>query len=132
MRKLFLNSRDELLIIELDKVAFFKASGNYTQLYYISGGSMLLTLGLTKIEEYIRRSWPRNTNTPFARLGRSLIINQNFLISISVLKQKVTLSDNEGHSFALTVPRTLVKEYKVKINELYVSKNGNDLSNREE
>ena len=37
MKKVCINTRDELLIIDLDRVAFFQANGNYTRLTYISG-----------------------------------------------------------------------------------------------
>ncbi len=119
MYKLCLNSRDELLIIDLEKIAFFQANGNYTHINYISGDSHLVTLGLSKVEEYIRMSWPKDVPSPFVRLGRSLIINQSFLSEISILKQKVTLSDNNGKSYSLSVPKPLIREYKEKINQLY-------------
>lgn len=118
--KLCLNSRDELLIIELDKVAYFQANGNYTQLKYIKGGGHLLSIGLSKVEEYIRRAWPKSAQTPFIRLGRSLIINQSFLVEISVAKQKVFLSDHSESIHALPVPKPLLKVYKEKINEHYI------------
>lgn len=123
MYRLCLNSRDELLIIDLSKIAFFRANGNYTHLSYIGGETHLLTAGLSKIEEYIRQSWPKTTPSPFIRLGRSLIINQTFLSEISVVKQKLTLSDCEGHIHALSVPKPLLKQYKENINELYVKRN---------
>ncbi len=122
MYKLCLNSRDELLIIDLQRIAFFQANGNYTHINYISGDSHLVTLGLSKVEEYLRMSWPKDVPSPFVRLGRSLIINQSFLSEISILKQKVTLSDNEGKSYSLNVPKPLIKEYKEKINQLYYRK----------
>lgn len=125
MYKLCLNSRDELLIIDLEKIAYFQANGNYTHLCYISGDTHLLTIGLTKVEEYIRKTWPIVSSSPFVRFGRSLIINQRYLSEISVLKQKLILSDNNGHSFSLNVPKPLLKEYKEKINEFYLNRHQN-------
>lgn len=122
MYKLCLNSRDELIIINLVKIAFFQANGNYTHLCYIDGETHLLTIGLSKVEEFIRKTWPKVMPSPFVRLGRSLIINQTFLSEISVLRQKLTLSDNEGHSYSLSVPKPLLKEYKEKINDFYLSR----------
>lgn len=125
MYKLCLNSRDELLIIDLEKIAYFQANGNYTHLCYISGDTHLLTIGLTKVEEYLRKTWPKEAPSPFVRLGRSLIINQRFLCEIGVLKQKLILSDNDGHSYTLNVPKPLLREYKEKINEFYLNKHLN-------
>lgn len=123
MYKLCLNSRDELLIIDLSKIAYFQANGNYTHLCYIGGETHLLTTGLSKIEDYIRMSWPKGTSSPYVRLGRSLLINQSFLSAISVVKQKLTLSDGNGHSYGLSVPKPLLKQYKENINELYLQRN---------
>ena len=124
MNKLCLNSRDELMIILLEKVAYFQAQGNYTRLCYIGGETHLLTIGLSKVEEYLRKSWPKNETTPFIRLGRSVIINQTYLSGINVLKQRVSLSDFNSHTHHLSVPKPLLKEYKEKINQYYVGKNG--------
>lgn len=122
MYKLCINSRDELLIIDLEKVAFFQANGNYTYLNYIMGKPQLMTIGLSKIEEYIRMTWSKEKPSPFVRLGRSLIINQSFLSEISVLKQKIILSDRGEHSYSLSVPKPLLKEYKEKIKEFYLNR----------
>lgn len=119
MQRLCLNSRDELLIILLDKVGFFQAKGNYTSITYMSGESRLLSLGLSKVEEFLRKALPADKPSPFIRLGRSLIINQAYLTEISVLKQKIRLSDFEGHAYSLAVPKPLLKEYKEKINQFY-------------
>lgn len=119
MYKLCLNSRDDLLIIDLEKIVFIQANGNYTHLRYISGTGHLVTLGLSKVEEYLRKSWPKDIPSPFVRLGRSHIINQRFLTEISLLKQKITLSDNEGHTYTLSAPKSLLKEYKESINNQY-------------
>lgn len=122
MHKICLNSRDELLIIDLERIAFFLANGNYTQLNYIGGGKHLLTIGLSKVEEIIRKSWPKEKPSPFIRLGRSLIINQTYLTEISVVKQRLTLSDNGPHIYSLNVSKPLLKDYKEKINEFYMRK----------
>ena len=79
MYKLCLNSRDELLIIDLEKIAYFQANGNYTHLNYIAGETHLLTVGLSKVEEFIRGTWPKDRPSPFVRLGRSLIVNQTYI-----------------------------------------------------
>lgn len=112
MAKFCLNMRDEMLIIDLDKVAFFQANGNYTELTYIEGQKQMLTLGLSKVEEYIKRVLPADRPSSFIRIGRSLIINQRYLYSINTLKQKLILSDCANHTYILSVSKSLLKAYK--------------------
>lgn len=53
MLKLCINSRDELFVLDLDKVAYIQASGNYSRIVYIGGMQMMITLGLSKLEGMI-------------------------------------------------------------------------------
>lgn len=124
MRTLCLNWRDQLTIIDLDKVAYFQANGNYVHLVYIGGGTQLLPLGLTALEEYVRRAWPKDVVSPFIRLGRSYIINQTYLSEINVLRQRLVLSDRGEHAFSLSLPKSLLKKYKENINDYYINTQG--------
>lgn len=112
MYKLCLNSRDELLMIDLEQVAYFQADRNYTQIYYIAAKGPLVSIGLSKLEEYISMTWPREQRSPMVRLGRSLIINQRYVAEISILRQRIVLSDNAGHTYTLNAPKPLLKQYK--------------------
>ncbi len=124
MSTLCLNSRDELLLIDVEKIAFLQAEGNYTRLTYIGGQEVLLTMGLSVIENMLRPALPKNLPGAFVRLGRSLIINQMYLCSISIPKQKLLLSDRGHNNYALSVPKELLKLYKRKISESYTALTG--------
>ena len=100
-----INSRDELFVLDLDKVAYIQASGNYSRIVYIGGMQMMITLGLSKLEGMIKMIVPKDRRSPFVRLGRSLLVNQTYLTHINVLKQRLTLSDNQEHSYVLDVPK---------------------------
>lgn len=121
MAKICLNSRDDLIILDLDRVAFFQANGNYTQLTYISGQKQLLTIGLSKIEAVIRAATPSGHRSSFLRLGRSLIVNRLFIITISVPKQKLYLGDYDNHLFGLPVPKSLLKALKDELASSYTA-----------
>lgn len=112
MAKMCLNTRDDMLFIDLDKMAFAQANGNYTELTYISGQKQMITIGLSKVEDFIKASYTKGTSSPFVRMGRSLIINQTYLYGINVLRQKLVLSDFNGHVYSISVPKQLLKEYK--------------------
>ena len=119
MTKICLSSRDELLIIDLEKVAFFSANGNYTELTYMSGQKIMMSLGLSKVEDLIRKSLPKDMQSTFVKLGRSIIINEKYLTHISTLKQKVILSDGGELSYNIAIPKQLLKKYKELINNKF-------------
>lgn len=128
MLKLCINSRDELFVLDLDKVAYIQASGNYLRIVYIGGMQMMITLGLSKLEGMIKMIVPKDRRSPFVRLGRSLLVNQTYLTHINVLKQRLTLSDNQEHSYVLDVPKALLKAYKDLIRKSFAER----IKNKEE
>ncbi len=128
MLKLCINSRDELFVLDLDKVAYIQASGNYSRIVYIGGMQMMITLGLSKLEGMIKMIAPKDRRSPFVRLGRSLLVNQTYLTHINVLKQRLTLSDNQEHSYVLDVPKALLKAYKDLIRKSFAER----IKNKEE
>lgn len=128
MLKLCINSRDELFVLDLDKVAYIQASGNYSRIVYIGGMQMMITLGLSKLEGMIKMIVPKDRRSPFVRLGRSLLVNQTYLTHINVLKQRLTLSDNQERSYVLDVPKALLKAYKDLIRKSFAER----IKNKEE
>lgn len=112
MKRLCLNSRDELIVIPLEKIAYLESNGNYSNVVMISGTKIMLTFGLGKMEEFILNSFRDTGRSYFVRLGRKFIINQTFLFQISIPRQRLVLSDMEGHSYTLNVPKTLLRSYK--------------------
>ncbi len=119
MIQLCLNTRDELMMVDLSKVVYFQANGNYTEFVYISGEKHLVAFGLSKMEEFIRLVWRGNMASPFARLGRSLIINITYVREISLIRQRLVFGDCDGHIYPLKVSKPLLKKFK----EVLVSKN---------
>lgn len=118
--KLCINSRDELIVINLDEVACFNADGNYTNIHYIGGQKMTASLGLTKMEGLVSRAYPSGMPSPFVRLGRSFLINQSYLCQIDTLKQKIVLSDFRKSSITLNVTKNLLKNYKAFVSQSFI------------
>lgn len=118
MKKVCINTRDELLILDLDKIAYFQANGNYTRLTYISGQALALNMGLSGVEKLLSATLAKGTSS-FVRLGRSLIINENYLSNINLLKQYLVLSDIDSHQHKLPVSKALLKLLKEKFTKRY-------------
>ena len=119
MSQLCYNSRDELVVIDLDKVAYIQAGGNYSLVVYITGQKTTITAGISKIEMMVAKSYERGKSSPFVRLGRSLIINQQYLRRINVLKQSIMLTDLEHQPLVLPVPKSLIRNFKEYVENKY-------------
>lgn len=120
MNIICINTRDELNLIDLDLVACIKASGNYSNVLYIDGNKMMVSVGLSQFEAIIKDAVAREkVANSFVRLGRSTIVNNRYLSQINILKQTLTLSDRGTHAYRLTVPKTLLKSYKELIRQSY-------------
>lgn len=121
MEKICINGRDELLILDLSKVACFKADVDYTIAYNVSGITTTIAMGLNKIESIVA-AIPKSPFCDFVRVGRSYIINQAFLYQIQTLHQKLILSDG-NKLITLSISKDALKRYKQYIADKSSSKN---------
>ena len=120
MNIICINTRDELNLIDLELVACIRASGNYSEIMYIDGNKLMVSVGLSQMESIISDAISRkNASNTYVRLGRSVIVNNRYLSQINMLKQKLTLSDRGTHAYQLTVPKNLLKSYKELIRSSY-------------
>ena len=117
MIKGFINNRDELLVLHIDNIAYLLSDGNYTKIVYIGGIQVVITMGISKVEEIIRQQIGSDAPSKFVRLGRSLVINQKFLHHINVTKQKLTLFDGNKNTLTLQLPKQLLRTYKQELCE---------------
>lgn len=119
MDRICINGRDELLVLNLNKVACFKADVDYTTAYYVSGLTTTIAIGLNKVESIIA-GIPKSPFCDFVRVGRSYIVNQAYLYQIQTLRQKLILFD--GYKMiSLPVSKEALKRYKQYIAEKYGS-----------
>ena len=124
MNIICINTRDELNLIDLDLVACINANGNYSNVMYIDGNKLMVSIGLSQFESIIKDAVSKqNKPNTFISLGRSVIVNNHYLSQINVLKQTLTLSDRGTHAYRLTVPKNLLKSYKELIRKSFI---GND------
>ena len=110
MAKLYFDTRDDLTCIETDMVAAVQANGNYCRVVYITKREVMITCGISKIEEILKLY--NNAHNKYIRLGRSFIINHSYLQKIDVLKQQVILSDCDKNEIRIMIPKQVLKSYK--------------------
>lgn len=111
---LFLNSRDELLRLDISKIVFFEGEGNYTSIVSANNLKGVVCINLAKIQGVLNEKL-RGHSMIFARVGKRYIVNLDYIYSINVIKQKLTLSDGYMFSYQLSIAKDALK----KLKELY-------------
>ena len=120
MERLFINTRDELHIIDLDDILYLQASGNYTDFHFTDGQVKSEIQPLSHFQASIASLYTSCPN-PFYRLGRSHLINTARLTSINLQKEQLTLSGSPP--LKLSFSKRLLKPLK----EYMMEKHGKTL-----
>ncbi len=89
---LIISNSNELVRIAVDRVVYISSDGNYSILVQADGETRVLTYQLGELERMISEQLGVFGKV-FVRIGRSLIINRQYIYHIDVSKQKLVLSD---------------------------------------
>ena len=108
---LYLNSRDELYKIDITRIVFFEADGNYTGFALCNGQKGSVCMNLAQMQKLIAENLSDSAAT-FARIGKRHIINMNYVFHISLLKQRLTLSDGASFAYDLDISKEALKKLK--------------------
>lgn len=115
----FFNSRDELFRVDLSYIVYFEADGNYTRFVSVNGLSNMIYMNLGKIEEFLSLRYSKSgTSKKFARVGKSFIINLDYIYCVNTLKQELILSDQHSFSFKLAMSKIALKKLKELISPI--------------
>lgn len=117
MKPLFLhlNSRDEFLRIDISKIVYFEADGNYTTIVLSNQLKGVVCMNLAHMQQVLSEKLKEHANI-FVRVGKKYIINHSYVYSINVLRQNLILSDGADFVFSLNISKEALKGLK----ELYV------------
>ena len=94
MKKICFNTRDELIMIDPEQIAYIEAEGNYSRVYYITNykeNDFRIPHGISKVEEILGKVG--STDCEFIRLGRGIIINRKYIFRINMYDKEIILSD---------------------------------------
>lgn len=112
----YFNSRDELLRVDISKVVYFEADGNYTNFVLPNKLRGVIGINLAQMEKALSTRL-REKSRCFARIGKRYIVNLNYIYQINVLKQRLVLSDGVLFAFQLEISKEALKNLK----EIFVS-----------
>lgn len=113
---LYLNSRDELYRLDISKIVYFEAEGNYTNFVLSNKLKGAVCMNLAQMQEVLGNSLKESASV-FARVGKRHIVNLSYVYQIGVLRQKLTLSDGEVFAYQLNISKEALK----KLKEIYAN-----------
>jgi len=108
---IYFNSRDELQRIEVSKIVYCEADGNYTDVVMVNKLRASILMNLGEMEKALAAQLGSEAQM-FMRIGKRFIINLQYVYSINVLKQQLILSDYDHFAFQVTISKEALKKMK--------------------
>lgn len=110
-KSIVFSTSTETVRIPLDAVIYITADGNYSAITMADGKGFTLTLQLGQIEQILEHKLEPQDNR-FIRIGRSLIVNRDFIAFINPQHQKMILSDCKNFTFELSASKDALRALK--------------------
>lgn len=113
-RVIVISKGTELLRIPAPRLVYIAADGNYSEVVTQDNHKSIVSFQLGQIEDLIGDQLG-DDGSNFLRLGRGLIINQDFVYLVDVAKQTLILSDCANCYHELTASREVLIKLKAYI-----------------
>lgn len=113
-KRIIISKGTELLRVPADCLMYVSSDGNYSNVVTIDSKSRLVTYQLGQIEDAINEQLG-DEGMIFLRLGRSLIINTEYIYLVDVAKQVLILSNFRGSFHELSASKEVLTKLKAYI-----------------
>ena len=114
MEKLKISTSVGLFRVPTEDIAYIEASGNYCDVHLFNGEAVTMTFQL----HYFVEALNNLKQNFFARVGKSLIVNKNFVYAINVTSQDLRLMDHRmNQNFKLKASKEALKELKTVLEQ---------------
>lgn len=109
MEWLKISTSTELVRIQTDDIVFVHADGNYSDVYMVNGKPHKMTFKLHYFDDVFQQL----KNNIFVRVGKSLIVNKNYICVINLTSQEILLTNPRmREDFKLKASREALKDLK--------------------
>ena len=109
MEWLRISTSTELVRVQTDDIVFVAADGNYSDMYLFDGKPYKMTFQLHYFDEVFQRL----KDNLFVRVGKSLIVNRNYICIINLTAQELRLNGSKLRSeFRLKASKEALKDLK--------------------
>ena len=114
MEWLRISTSTELVRVQTDDIVFVHADGNYSEILLYNGKQHTMTFQL----HFFNESFQRLKDNFFVRVGRSLIVNRNYIYLINITEQKMILTGGKlNGEYEVKASKEALKELKAQLEE---------------
>ena len=93
---LTIKNKSEVLYLQLSNILYIQADGNYCDIYLADGGVLnTLTYQRAEIAKMMDEQIPENIRKRFALVGKSYMVNTDYVLRIQPSKQLLTFMVNQ-------------------------------------
>ena len=105
---LTIKNKSEVLYLQLDNILYIQADGNYCNIYLADGGVInTLTYQRAEIARMMEEQIPDYIRKRFVLVGRSYMVNTDYVLRIQPSKQLLTFRVNRfGTTKKITIKAT--------------------------
>lgn len=112
---LVFSTTTEYLRIPPEALVYVEAAGNYSTLHTADGNTYTLTMQLGQVERRIGDASPGEST--FIRIGKSLIVNRDYIMFINPARQRMLLSDCRTFRHEAVASREALRALKDLLDE---------------
>jgi len=124
---LIISNSNELVRIVPARVVYVASDGNYSTFVLHDKTEQVFTMNLAHCQQVMERQLGSAASV-FLRIGKSLIVNRDYIYKVSVMRQQLVMADMAlNEAFVLSASREALKQLKA-----YMEKNGKEVLDDEE
>lgn len=120
---LYFNTTNEFVKVDLTKVVYMEADGNYCHVFFSNSYEVLVTISLLQMQSLIAKTLGADNKAQYIRVGRKYIINTSYLVGVNVARKQVVMTDFSHKPMTLEVPKEAARDLKqLLVNNLSIKK----------
>lgn len=109
---IIISTTNELVRVYPERIVYISSDGNYSMMVLHDKSEHLFSFNLSHFQQIIEKQMKTEASL-FIRIGKSLIINREYIYKINIGKQSLVLSDMKiEHTFVLSASREALKQLK--------------------
>ena len=111
-KQIIISATNELVRVLPERIVYISSDGNYSTMVLHDKTEHLFTFNLSHFQKLIEQQLKDEANQ-FIRIGKSLIINRNYIYRINLTKQQLVMSDMAlNQAFMLSASKEALKQLK--------------------